>query len=94
MATSIQVIHQDEAGGSATFKIENQDHTMGNILRYMLLQNPAVSYCGYAISHPSERFVNLRVQTDLSVTPEEAVNQALDNLSALFQSIKSKLITS
>lgn len=47
----------------ATFTLENEDHTLGNALRYVLNANPSVTLCGYSAPHPMERRVNVRVQT-------------------------------
>ncbi|XP_075738392.1 RNA polymerases I and III subunit AC2 l(2)37Cg isoform X1 [Rhipicephalus microplus] len=46
-----------------TFVLDDQDHTLGNALRYMVMKNPEVRFCGYAIPHPSERKVHLRIET-------------------------------
>jgi DNA-directed RNA polymerase I and III subunit RPAC2 len=43
--------------------LDGEDHTLGNILRYSLIKNPDVEFCGYSITHPSEHTVNLRLQT-------------------------------
>ena len=48
---------------SATFVISNEDHTLGNALRYVLMRDPATTFCGYSMPHPSEPLVNLRLQT-------------------------------
>jgi DNA-directed RNA polymerase I and III subunit RPAC2 len=32
-------------------------------LRYSLIKNPEVEFCGYSITHPSEHTVNMRLQT-------------------------------
>ena len=55
-----------EAGGDescATFTLHNEDHTMGNTLRYMLNKMPEVSFVGYSVPHPAEAKMNLRIQT-------------------------------
>ena len=49
---------------SATFAFENEDHTLGNSLRYMLMKSPHVAFCGYSVPHPSEPKMNLRLQTN------------------------------
>ncbi len=48
---------------SATFIISQEDHTLGNALRFVLMRNPATSFCGYSMPHPSEALVNVRLQT-------------------------------
>ncbi|KAI0224743.1 DNA-directed RNA polymerases I and III subunit RPAC2 [Lamellibrachia satsuma] len=46
-----------------TFVLHNEDHTLGNALRYMIMKNPQVDLCGYSVPHPSEKKINLRIQT-------------------------------
>jgi DNA-directed RNA polymerase I and III subunit RPAC2 len=57
--------------------ITNEDHTLGNSLRYILMKefgrvlaamkshvySPRVNMCGYAVPHPSEKKIHLRLQT-------------------------------
>ena len=47
----------------ATYTFKGEDHTLGNLLRYALIKNPDVEFCGYSITHPSENEMNLRLQT-------------------------------
>lgn len=46
-----------------TFAFRNEDHTLGNLVRYFLMKNPHVEAAGYNIPHPSENIMNLWVQT-------------------------------
>ena len=46
-----------------TFLLHNEDHTLGNPLRYIILKDPDVEVCGYNVPHPSEHRINLRIQT-------------------------------
>lgn len=48
---------------ACTFTFYNEDHTVGNTLRYMLNKNPAVTFVGYSVPHPAEAKMNLRLQT-------------------------------
>ncbi len=48
---------------SATFTINEEDHTLGNSLRYVLSRNPETTFVGYSVPHPSEKLINLRLQT-------------------------------
>ena len=41
----------------------DEDHTLGNALRHVLMQNDEVDFCGYSVPHPSEPKMNLRLQT-------------------------------
>jgi len=49
--------------GSRTFAIGDEDHTIGNSLRHVLMNNSNVSFAGYSVPHPSEPIVHIRVQT-------------------------------
>ncbi|KAG6410625.1 hypothetical protein SASPL_128690 [Salvia splendens] len=53
--------YQDQS--QATFTFTDEDHTLANSIRYILNQDPRVSFVGYSIPHPSDARVNIRVQT-------------------------------
>ncbi|XP_070553896.1 DNA-directed RNA polymerases I and III subunit RPAC2-like [Ptychodera flava] len=57
----VQTEVEDET--CATFVMHGEDHTLGNALRYMIMKNPEVQFCGYSIPHPTENKINLRIQT-------------------------------
>jgi DNA-directed RNA polymerase I and III subunit RPAC2 len=48
---------------SATFVFGNEDHTLGNCLRHVLMQRPETEFCGYSVPHPYEPKMNVRLQT-------------------------------
>ncbi|GMF23824.1 unnamed protein product [Phytophthora lilii] len=48
---------------SKTYVFHDEDHTLGNALRYVLMRNPDVDFCGYTIPHPSEPKMHIRLQT-------------------------------
>lgn len=48
---------------SRTFAIGDEDHTLGNSLRHVLIRNKKVGFAGYSVPHPSEPVVQIRVQT-------------------------------
>jgi len=49
-----------------SFIIRDEDHTLGNSLRYVIMKNPAVDFCGYTIPHPSEAKINFRIQSKIN----------------------------
>lgn len=65
---------------SKTFTINNEDHTLANALRYMIMKNPSVVFCGYTIPHPSETKVNFKIQTNETVTALEVLEKGLLDL--------------
>ncbi|KAJ3167655.1 RNA polymerase subunit AC19 [Geranomyces variabilis] len=87
-ATKFEIIPTDAADpSSATFVVHDEDHTLGNSLRFMVMKNPAVSFCGYSIPHPSEFKIHMRIQTDGSITAAQALNKGLDDLVALSEHV-------
>ena len=67
---------------SKTFTINLEDHTLANSLRYVIMKNPNVIFCGYTIPHPSEHKVNFRIQTNRKFTALEVLEKGLNNLNA------------
>ncbi|KAL5349960.1 DNA-directed RNA polymerase II core subunit [Pseudogymnoascus australis] len=58
---------------SSIFTILKEDHTLANLLRAHLLKDPHVTFAGYRVPHPLFATIELRVQTDGTITPKEAV---------------------
>ncbi|RKO94952.1 RBP11-like subunits of RNA polymerase, partial [Caulochytrium protostelioides] len=58
-----------------------------------LMKNPAVTFCGYSIPHPSEAKVNIRVQTDGSITAVDAFDKGLCDLIDLTEHVKTTFVS-
>lgn len=80
-------------GFAASFQITDEDHTLGNALRYMIMKNSEVEFCGYSIPHPSENKLNIRIQTYGGITAVEALQKGLDDLSDLCTHIEEEFST-
>ncbi|KAK1741528.1 DNA-directed RNA polymerases I and III subunit RPAC2 [Skeletonema marinoi] len=71
---------------SRTFVIGDEDHTLGNALRHILINDARVDFAGYCVPHPSEPVVHVRVQTATgnegaaALTATEAVKEACTTL--------------
>ena len=76
-----------------TFTLKDEDHTMGNAVRYMLNKNPQVSLAGYSVPHPMEKSVNVRVQTTGEVTATAAMFVGCVAFAAARNNDKAGLIT-
>ncbi|KAL6231544.1 hypothetical protein BDW75DRAFT_219829 [Aspergillus navahoensis] len=75
---------------AASFQFEGEGHTLGNALRYAIMKNPEVEFCGYTIPHPSESKMNIRIQTYDSTTAVEALEKGLDTLMDLCDVVTDK----
>ncbi|KAF7117514.1 hypothetical protein CNMCM5793_006536 [Aspergillus hiratsukae] len=75
---------------AASFQFEGEGHTLGNALRYAIMKNPQVEFCGYTIPHPSEAKMNLRIQTYDTTTAVEALEKGLEALMDLCDVVTDK----
>lgn len=57
------LIKRGATDSSATFIFGNEDHTLGNVLRYVLMRRRETEFCGYSVPHPYEPKMNVRLQT-------------------------------
>lgn len=56
-------VQQGEDAFNATYIFGNEDHTLGNSLRHILMMRPETEFCGYSVPHPYEPKLNIRLQT-------------------------------
>ncbi|KAK5167387.1 RNA polymerase subunit AC19 [Saxophila tyrrhenica] len=77
---------------AASFAFDKEDHTLGNALRYIIMKNPDVEFCGYSIPHPSEAVMNLRIQTYDDVNVFEVLRKGLEDLSDLCDVVEDKFV--
>jgi len=75
---------------AASFAFEKEDHTLGNALRYLIMKNPDVEFCGYSIPHPSESVMNLRIQTWDNVSVYDVLRKGLSDLTDLCDVVEDK----
>ena len=80
---------------SRTFAIGDEDHTLGNALRHVLIHNSKVGFAGYSVPHPSEPVVHIRVQANAPTTAMQALREACETLhkqcSIVLEKLEEKL---
>ncbi|RNF02806.1 DNA-directed RNA polymerase I/III subunit [Trypanosoma rangeli] len=77
----IELQRLTDAESSVTIAFSHEDHTLGNALRHVLMQNREVTSAGYSIPHPLEAKMLLHVQsTDYAV---EVVAEGLERLASI-----------
>ncbi|EGE08093.1 DNA-directed RNA polymerase I and III polypeptide [Trichophyton equinum CBS 127.97] len=79
---------------AASFQFEGEDHTLGNALRYVIMKNPDVEFCGYTMPHPSEAKMNLRIQTYDSTNVFTVLEKGLSDLMDLCDIVTEKFTLS
>ncbi|EDQ88060.1 uncharacterized protein MONBRDRAFT_32960 [Monosiga brevicollis MX1] len=65
---------------AGTFRMNREDHTVGNLLASQLAKDPRVLFAGYKVPHPLEHYILLRVHTTAQYSPKEALKQALHDV--------------
>ncbi|XP_017275152.1 DNA-directed RNA polymerases I and III subunit RPAC2 [Kryptolebias marmoratus] len=84
----LEVVQADGADeGCVTFVMHDEDHTLGNSLRYMIMKNLDVEFCGYTITHPSESKINFRIQTRGGSPAVEPLRKGLNDLHEVCQHV-------
>ncbi|KZW02884.1 RBP11-like subunits of RNA polymerase [Exidia glandulosa HHB12029] len=84
----------EEGYTAATFALHDETHTIGNALRWMLMKNPKVEFCGYSAPHPSEPVIHLRIQMYDNASAITALTDALENLDQLAIAVNDQYRTS
>uniref|UniRef100_A0A672HQH4 DNA-directed RNA polymerases I and III subunit RPAC2 n=1 Tax=Salarias fasciatus TaxID=181472 RepID=A0A672HQH4_SALFA len=82
---TVQADGADE--GCVTFVMHDEDHTLGNSLRYMIMKGVDVDFCGYTITHPSESKINFRIQTRGGIPATEPLRRGLNELTDVCQHV-------
>nr|XP_008120378.2 PREDICTED: DNA-directed RNA polymerase II subunit RPB11-a isoform X1 [Anolis carolinensis] len=62
------------------FTINKEDHTLGNVIKLQLLEDPQVLFAGYKVLHPLEHKIIIWVQTTPDYSPQEAFTDAITDL--------------
>ncbi|KAK3899499.1 DNA-directed RNA polymerase subunit 2 [Staphylotrichum tortipilum] len=66
------------------FILLKEDHTLGNLISVYLRMAPHVMFAAYKIAHPNVPEVQLRIQTDGTLTPREALVTICKQLVAMY----------
>jgi DNA-directed RNA polymerase II subunit RPB11 len=76
------------------FTFNKEDHTLGNLLAQRLLKYDYVVFSAYKVPHPLFATFELRVSTDGTITPRDAIVQCckdvVNDLEKLKQSFQTE----
>ena len=75
-----------------TFVVAHEAHTFGNSVRWMLARNEDTEFAGYTVPHPSEPFLQIRVQTK-GPSATELFGDSLKSLMAICDHISDTFET-
>lgn len=72
-------------------KINDENHTLGNLIKEQLDTEDHVIFAGYRIIHPLKKEMILRVRTDGVITPQQALQHALRHLGESFRHLENAI---
>ncbi|CAH8504752.1 unnamed protein product [Schistosoma rodhaini] len=88
----LEVAHISQDKSRATFTFFGEDHTLGLALRYCILRDESVSFCGYCVPHPLEDMINFDIQMKKG-SAIDALRNGLQCLRDCFQHMKHTFIS-
>ena len=75
--SKVQYEEDSKVPNTMIFTIHLEDHTIGNMLKMILLRDERVRYAGYRKPHPLEHHIELRVSTNGEATPLDSLKEAI-----------------
>ena len=76
---------------SRTFCIGDEDHTIGNATRHVLMQDARVRFAGYSVPHPSEPMMHVRIQCNDETLAIDALVDSCQTLHAQCDIVRQRL---
>ena len=84
-------INDEKIEGMSILNIQDEDHTLGNVIRLQLLRDRSVKFAGYRKPHPLENRIELKCQTNVGQKkPSEAIQDSCSDLISHLDTIESK----
>ncbi|QKQ99456.1 DNA-directed RNA polymerase subunit L [Metallosphaera tengchongensis] len=79
----MEIAVEKESQDYLELRIMGEDHTLGNLLANRLRQVKGVLLATYFLPHPLKDEIILRISTDGSISPKEAINKAIEDVISL-----------
>ena len=70
--------------------VDNEDHTLGNIISYGMQNHPAVKFCGYNTPHPLKKQIKFHYKLD-SGNLNNVIKDVIVHYEHIFDDIKQKV---
>lgn len=84
--------HGNENELMKNFKLENEDHTLGTLLAYILDKMPETEFCAYTIRHPTENILYLRLKVKQGHNVTEIFKKGVTELKKALDVVERKFI--
>lgn len=88
---NLRVLGEPNNEAERTFIFRDEDHTLGNAIRHVLMKDSRTDFCGYSVPHPSEPVVNVRLQTKDGTPAARVMDDGLGNLAQICDTLTTQL---
>ncbi|KAK8809318.1 hypothetical protein WA171_000902 [Blastocystis sp. BT1] len=86
-------ITETKISNACKYIIETEDHTLGNILRMDMIDDPKVTFVGYRVPHPLATNIEMRVQTsDPAYPPGKALMESCSRIISLCKELNEDVL--
>ncbi|GME80045.1 unnamed protein product [Ambrosiozyma monospora] len=86
----LQITPDSRVPNCILIKFEREDHTLGNLLRQELINDPQVLFVAYKIEHPLFANFIMRLQTEEGYKPRTALKNACTRLISKLNLLNEK----
>jgi len=76
----VEFVEDSRIPNTYIFTFNKEDHTLGNLLSDRLRRLPYITFAGYKSPHPLQPKFELRVGTDGTISPKDALVQTCEQL--------------
>lgn len=80
-------IKNEEENNSGTLIVNNEDHTLGNLISRGMQQHPKVHFAGYNLPHPLAKKVHFHYKLDKSGSVKNIIKDVVEYYSDLYTQI-------
>ena len=87
----MEIVMLESKKNRMVFEMKGADHTLCNILRKQLQEDPKVSVATYSIAHPLIGIPKFILETDGAYTPEQALKAAISALEKQNKDVLAKV---
>ena len=76
----VEMKKDDTKPNTTIFKVEREDHTVGQLITAKLQLEPSVIFAGYKVPHPLLHYFELRISTNGELSPSEVFDKVLQQI--------------
>jgi DNA-directed RNA polymerase subunit L len=93
LLTENKATTEPEDKQSGLIIVNNEDHTLGNLISRGMQQHSKVSFAGYNLPHPLGKKVNFHYKLESNGEIKSVINDVVDYYSEVFSQIKKSIDT-